>query len=201
MNIELLSVTNNPDKLIEEAGRTCYLSTDKITESSSDNFIQRAIKRGHESIVEHASATFRISGVSRALTHQLVRHRLASYSQQSQRYVNEEDFDYVIPCSITENKNPEVIDVFTLAMAYSHLAYKRLRELGVPREDARFILPTATATEIVVTMNFRELRSFLKLRMSESAQWEIRKLAHSILDVMIQIAPNVFQDLEVKNEK
>jgi thymidylate synthase (FAD) len=136
----LLAVTPNAEKLIEEAGRTCYLSLDRITDESEKNFIRKSIINGHHSILEHASASFRIRGASRAFTHQLVRHRVASFSQQSQRYVNESEFNYIIPPEI--EKNPEAAKVFRKFIEDSRVAYLKLRELGIKKEDARFTLPT-----------------------------------------------------------
>jgi len=194
MKIELLSHTPDPENVIEIAGRTCYKS-----EIGNPSIIRNWIKAGHESVIEHASATFRFSGVSRSMTHQLVRHRLASYSQQSQRYVNEDNFDYVIPEEILGNEN--ALYLFIDTMEHINESYKTLRELGIKKEDARYVLPNATATEIVTTMNFRELRSFFKLRISKRAQKEIRDVAIEMLLEVVKIAPNVFQDIVENYEK
>ena len=208
MHIELLSITPDPEKLIERAGRTCYLSFDKITNESAGVFIRGAIKRGHESILEHASATFRVTGVSRALTHQLVRHRIGfSFSQQSQRYVKEDQFDYVVPDSIKNNKEfieawfpgcglQSMSEKYNKHMKATQNLYDYFIKNGVKPEDARSILPNACVTEIVVTANFRAWRHFLKLRLDHHAQEEIRLLAQSIGKVLIENAPNVFHDLE-----
>ena len=190
--IKLLAITPNCEKLIEEAGRTCYKSGDKKTDTSSDNFIRTAIKRGHESIIEHASATFRINGASRSFTHQFVRHRLASFSQQSQRYVDEAEFNYIIPPSILEN--PEAAELYRKYMVNTAETYSKLRQTGILKEDARFILPNALESEIVFTANFRELRTIFSLRLEKSAQWEIRKVCMDMLDIMKQEAPSVFGD-------
>lgn len=191
MKIELLSITPDAEKLIEEAGRTCYQST-----PGDPTIIQRWIKAGHESMTEHACVTFRVSEVSRALTHQLVRHRIGfSYSQQSQRYVNEDGFGYVIPPSIAEN--PAAVEQFINLMDKIQTYYALLREQGIKKEDARFVLPNACHTEIVVTMNFRAARNFFKLRLDKHAQWEIRQMAGYMLSILKQYAPNVFYDMEV----
>ncbi len=108
-DVELLAVTPDAERLLEEAGRTCYLSLDKIADASEKNFIRGCIKRGHHSILEHAYASFRIKGASRSFTHQLVRHRPASYSQQSQRYVDESEFRYIIPPDISDNSKAEAL--------------------------------------------------------------------------------------------
>lgn len=193
MKIDLLSITQNCELLIESAGRTCYDSSENITKESSNKFIKMLVKNGHESVLEHASAVFRISGISRACSHQLVRYRLASYSQRSQRYCKEDNFEYVIPEKIKNNQN--LMTKFTNIMYHIDKEYKSLLLNGIKPEDARYILPNACSTEIVVTMNFRELRHFIKQRISKKAQWEIRELAENILDVLLDHAPNVFGDI------
>jgi len=190
--VKLLAITPNCEKLIEEAGRTCYLSFDKITDSSSNNFIRGAIKRGHESIIEHACATFRIQGASRSFTHQFVRHRLASFSQQSQRYVDESEFNYIIPPTIANNA--EAADLYRKYMADTVEVYAKLRKTGILKEDARFILPNALESEIVFTANFRELRTIFLLRLEKHAQWEMRRVCMDMLDIMKHEAPSVFGD-------
>lgn len=200
MKIELLQYTPNPEELIEKAARTCYKSPSKP--ETRDKFLRGVIKSGHESVIEHASATFKISEVSRALTHQLVRHRVASYSQESQRYCTFEksygnvlDDWFVTPTSILENSNDEVRNVYRETMECIEDAYRKLVDSGIKAEDARFLLPNAAKTEIVCTMNFREWRHFLKLRCDSHAQWEIRDLANEILSKLYSIAPSIFEDL------
>jgi thymidylate synthase (FAD) len=171
----LLKITPDAERLIEAAGRTCYDTGDRAAADSAAKFIRMLIRRGHLSVLEHASATFRVKGVSRALTHQLVRHRLASYSQRSQRYVKEDGLAYVTPPAITANK--DALEVFRKALEEAREAYDKLLEAGVAPEDARFVLPNAAATEVVVTANFREWRHVLALRGHAAAQWEIRRLA------------------------
>jgi len=191
MRVELVRSTVEPERLIELAGRLCYGG-----EYQGDTeFIRQRIADGHESIVEHASATFLISGISRACSHQLVRHRLASYSQESQRYVEMDDLatKAITPFDI-DNSN-EAADVFSNTMLEIKYSYQRLRDLGIRKEDARFLLPNATATKILVTMNFRELRHFFKIRLTKQAQWEIRELAKRMLELVMEIAPNVFGDI------
>ncbi|HEX9935417.1 MAG TPA: FAD-dependent thymidylate synthase, partial [bacterium] len=146
------------------------------------------------SVLEHASATFRIRGASRACTHQLVRHRLASVSQQSQRYVNEEDFDYIEPPTV--QTNPEAHELFVDFMEKAREAYQRLQEIGISNEDARFVLPNAVESEIVLTANFREWRHILLVRGSRGAQWEIVCVTASILKLLKAEAPSAFSDLE-----
>ncbi len=193
--VTLLAVTPNGEKLIEEAGRTCYLSLDRIGDGTEKNFIRNCIKNGHHSILEHASASFRIRGASRAFTHQLVRHRLASFSQQSQRYVNEGEFNYVVPPEIAAN--PQALGVFREYIETSRKAYNRLRELEIKKEDARFVLPNALESQIVFSANFRELRFIFALRLHRSAQWEIRRVCLQMLKIMQSEAPSVFSDFVV----
>jgi thymidylate synthase (FAD) len=199
MKVELIAVTKylrgngTPEELLEHAGRVCYRSEKR---GGAANFLQARIREGHESIIEHASATFEISGISRACSHQLVRHRIASYSQESQRYVDLSDPNLVVPPGVAQS--PEAMRIWDDLTGRMKRAYRDLRELGARKEDARFLLPNATATRIVVTMNFRELRHFFRIRCDRAAQWEIRALAQEILRLTYQVAPSVFQDLYLK---
>ncbi len=197
MNVELIAITRylrgggTPEELLEHAGRVCYRSEPR---GNPGRFLMARVREGHESLIEHASATFEISGVSRACTHQLVRHRLASYSQESQRYVDMSEPEYVVPPSVAAD--PEALEVWGEATAGMAEAYRQLRERGVRKEDARFLLPNAAATRIIVTMNFRAWRHFIKERgLNRAAQWEIREVANRILDILHQQAPSVFEDL------
>jgi len=196
--VKLLAITPSPEALIEEAGRTCYLSLDKITKESKKGFIYRCLKSGHLSIFEHASASFRILGASRAFTHQLVRHRLASFSQQSQRYVDEKNFNYITPLEISAN--PEAAKIYKNFLSLSRETYAELRNLGIKKENARFILPNALESQIVFSANFRELRTILALRLEKAAQWEIREVCLQMLKILQKKAPNVFSDFII-NEK
>ncbi len=192
LSVELIAVTASAEKVIEQAGRTCYLSFDRIDEDSDKSFIQRLITMGHESPLEHAYATFRISNCSRAMTHQLVRHRLLAVSQQSQRYVSEDGFSYVVPDSI----DPKHIDDFHNDMKTIQQMYAKWRSRGLRKEDARFVLPNACTSEIVISANFREYRHIFKLRMSTKAQWEIRKACGEMLRILKDHAPSCFVDFE-----
>lgn len=198
MEVKLIYITPNPEKVIEEAGRTAHESFDRMTPESHKNFIRMLLKLGHESVLEHAVASFRISGVSRSFTHQLVRHRIASYTQKSQRYVNESNFDYVIPDTIA--KNDEALRIYDKFMQNCRFVYQDLIKLGIPKEDARFVLPNATKTEIVLTANFRELRHMIKLRGGKEAQWEIRRVFIEILKILKEYAPTVFEDFEIEGD-
>jgi len=180
------------ERLIEYAGRVCYRSTDKM--GQNPHFIEARVREGHESIVEHVSFTFLVEGISRACSHQLVRHRLASYSQESQRYCElEADDALVMPPAVQEN--PEARAIWQQAVEGLINAYRALRERNIRKEDARFLLPNAAATHIVVTMNARELRHFFSVRLHPSAQWEIRAVAWNMLRLVYPLAPSVFSDL------
>jgi thymidylate synthase (FAD) len=196
MQVVLIAITHylggngSPEELIEHAGRVCYRSQSRGNPAA---FIRARLRDGHESIIEHASATFEISGISRACSHQLVRHRLASYSQESQRYVDMSNPELVIPSAIAGNK--EATAVWERLEDTIQTAYQELRATGVRKEDARFVLPNATATRIVVTMNFREYMHFFRLRITPEAQWEIRQMAVMMLKNLVPHAPTVFGDI------
>lgn len=160
--------------------------------------LKNIVDRGHGSVLEHCVFTFSIEGISRACSHQLVRHRIASYSQQSQRYVDGSKFGYVIPPEI--KKNESFKKAFDSYMKNTMNFYNGLVALGIKKEDARYLLPNATTTNIVVTMNARELLHFIELRSSPRAQWEIRELAQEMLRQLKEVAPVIFGGLEVKEE-
>jgi len=199
MKVELLFITPEPEKLIEAAGRTSYLSFSKQGKDTEKAFIRALIKRGHLSVLEHAYATFRISGVSRAFTHQLVRHRLCSFTQQSQRYVDESNFNYIEPLSI--KNRPEAHSAFVDFMEKARKAYQALQKLGIKKQDARFVLPSAVESQIVVTANLREWRYIIELRSEPGAQWEIREAAIEILKILKKHAPTIFEDFELDKGK
>ncbi len=178
MRVKLISYTPDPLKTIYVAAKSCYSSVppDKIEtndEAKMEKLIREIIKMGHLSILEHISFTFAISGVSRVLTHQLVRHRLASYSQQSQRYVKMKP-DVVIPPTI--KRGDETKGMFENEIERIYEIYQGLMDKGIPKEDARYILPNAAKTNIVMTMNYREILHTSSLRLCPRAQWEIRQL-------------------------
>lgn len=194
MTIEIIASTPNPELAIAYAASTCYDSKPKELEPAR-KMIKAIIKSGHESCIEHASATFVIDGISRVVTHELVRHRIGfSYSQRSQRYVNEHEPSYVIPQEIAEV--PEATVIFNNAMESAWKSYAKLQGLGLKNEIARYVLPNACSTKITVTANFRAWRSFLKLRCSKRAQPEIRELACKLLAELCKIAPACFEDLK-----
>ncbi|HEX5772741.1 MAG TPA: FAD-dependent thymidylate synthase, partial [Geomobilimonas sp.] len=156
-------------------------------------FLDKIMSLGHQSVLEHASFTFGIEGISRVTSHQLVRHRVASYSQQSQRYVShKERFGAVVPPTIAER--PELLARFEAQLQALHQVYGEMVEAGIPAEDARYLLPNATETKILVTMNGRELLHFFELRCCERAQWEIRAMAVEMLRLVKGVAPTIFRD-------
>jgi len=197
--VELLSITPNAEKLIEAAGRTSYMSFDKQGKDSEKRFIRMLVKSRHHSVLEHAYATFRISAASRSFTHQLVRHRLCSFIQQSQRYVDESKFNYIEPDSI--KNNPKAHSIFIDFISKAKETYVKLNGLKIKKEDARYVLPNAVESQIVVSANFREWRNIIDLRGKAQAQWEIRRVAIEILKILKKHAPNVFGDFEVDEEK
>lgn len=199
MNVELLYHTPDPERAIATAARLCYAPVgaaelmETMPEERVKSVLTTIMKSGHFSTLEHVSYTFAIDGVSRALTHQLVRHRLASFNQQSQRYVKfANGLDTIKPDTVAEN--PEANALFDEAIEFAKDAYVRLLDMGIPAEDARYLLPNAAETKIVVTMNVRELLHFFELRCCNRAQWEIRDLAHKMLELARPTAPFVFAD-------
>jgi thymidylate synthase (FAD) len=191
LEVTLIAITPDAQKVIEQAGRTCWQSFDKADDNSQEGFIRRLLAMEHESPLEHAYATFRIRGCSRAMTHQLVRHRLMAVSQQSQRYVDERRFEYVVP----ETMPPEFVDDYHGDMKIIQQMYQKWRDRGLKKEDARFVLPNACTSEIVVSADFREWRHILKLRLSKKAQWEIRKSCKMMLAILHKHAPACFSDI------
>ena len=198
MDVTLLYHTPEPERAVATAARLCYAPVGgrELMESLTDEKIRKVLTTimtsGHFSTLEHASYTFAVEGVSRALTHQLVRHRLASYNQQSQRYVKfKEEPPIVRPASV--DTNPEAAQAFDEAIEACWQAYDKLVQVGVPAEDARYILPNACETKIVVTMNIRELMHFFSNRCCNRAQWEIRELAWKMLELVRPTAPFIFR--------
>lgn len=200
MEVKLMQYTPFPEPICAAAMSGCH-SVKAAHEldfpmTEVQRLIRLAKKQKHTSVLEHVSFTFSVKGVSRACTHQLVRHRLASYSQQSQRHVDpttSQDW-YVIP--------PTVIDKgehirYSKFMAICAMAYLQLKTAGLNEEDARFVLPNACKTNIVITMNARELLHFFYMRLSEKTQWEIRAMAFEMLNLVKDLAPTIFEDAGV----
>lgn len=221
LKVKLIAHTENPEKIIAAAAKLCYSSSsvdtilDGLTDEKTTEFINMLMSLSHESPIEHVSFTFAVEGVSRSLTHQLVRHRIASYSQQSQRYVKLDQFEYIIPPEIQGIK--EAKDIYVKSMEESQKSYDNLikilfdkhfnhlvdsgtkdekaRKMAEKKaiEDARYVFPNACETKIVVTMNARTLYNFFRHRCCERAQWEIRKLADEMLKQVKEVAPTLFQ--------
>ena len=195
IKVQLLAYSPEPEKLVARAMRQSRYSgsvTDlELKEEDTKRLIELALQLGHLSVFEHAVFTFAISGISRSCSHQFVRHRLFSFTQQSQRYVKLRDKDaFVVPPSIEENE--EATRLYEKELQNIFDTYQKLLSLKVPEEDARFILPNATETKIVATANARELMHFFKLRLDENAQWEIRELAMKMFELVNIVAPNIF---------
>ena len=211
LNVKLIGHTPDPEKII---AKLCYSSSDVdslmegLTDEKVKSFLELLFNLGHESPIEHATFTFAIEGISRACSHQLVRHRIASYSQKSQRYVNEGGFDYIIPPSIA--KHSYLCGQFEAMMKELQENYDWLRNClateiandeGIDKkaaekranEDARFLLPNACETKIIVTMNIRSLFNFFKERCCNRAQWEIREMAMQMWHLCMEVSPLIFQ--------
>jgi len=196
LRVNLINYTHEPEKTVAAAARLCYseINAEDIMKDldpeKQEHFLKKLMDLGHLSPAEHVSFTFSIEGVSRALSHQLVRHRIASYSQKSQRYVNEDGFEYITPPSI--GRNSEALEVYEQAMQMIQGAYEKLLKV-VPKEDARFILPNACETKLVATFNTRSLYNFFQHRCCLRAQWEIRMLASRMLQEVRKVAPILFE--------
>lgn len=199
MNVELLQYPDNPERAVATAARLCYapVGAKELMETMPPERVQSVLstimKSGHFSTLEHVSYTFAVDGVSRALTHQLVRHRLASFNQQSQRYVKfTEGVETVKPDTVSRDE--EANRIFDEAINAVLEGYQKLLDAGIPAEDARYLLPNAAETKIVITMNIRELLHFFSLRCCNRAQWEIREMAHRMLALVKPTAPYIFMD-------
>ena len=220
MKVTLISHTPEPEKLVAIAGKLCYSSSDigslkdGLTDDKIKNYVKMLVSIGHESVMEHVSFTFGIEGISRACSHQLVRHRIASYSQKSQRYVNESGFEFITPPAIHEV--PEAEAEYMKMISEITESYNKISDLltdhhksnfinegldektalskarKMANEDARFILPNACETKIIVTMNVRSLFNFFRHRCCNRAQWEIRDIANEMLRLCLEVAPNIF---------
>lgn len=221
-NVILLAHTPMPEHTVAAAAKLCYSSSsiqglnDNLTDEKAASFVEMLGEIGHESPIEHASFTFGIEGVSRSLLAQITRHRMASFSVKSQRYVREGSFEYVIPPEIENNAEAKAL--YDQIMAEDQAKYDRLTEILKAKhiktfldegkdektanrlaekkaiEDARFVLPNACATQMVVTMNARSLMNFFRLRCCNRAQWEIREIANQMLKLVSAEAPNLFKN-------
>ncbi len=195
MRVNLIEYTPNPDKTAAFAARVCYSSNPhslKLDDEEIKKILRRVIKSGHHSVLEHVNFTFLIEGISRVATHQLVRHRIASYSQQSHRYTKIKPDSFATPPSIEENQKAK--ELFEKHLKNSIELYEKLIELGIKKEDARFVIPQAVVSNIVITMNARELLHFFALRCCVRAQWEIREAAIQMLKLAKSKAPIIFEN-------
>lgn len=198
MMVKLVRHTPEPERTVAMSARLCYSPIgaaqleEKISDEQAASLVRKLVSMGHLSTLEHVTFTFAIEGVSRVLTHQLVRHRIASYSQQSQRYVKEHDFETIVPASIASK--PEAKAKFDKLMTEIQAMYDEFIALDIPAEDARYILPNATETKIVCTFNARSLLNFFSLRCCTRAQWEIRALANEMLRQCQAVAPVIFEN-------
>ena len=201
--VELESEINGEEilKKIEKIGRVCYKSEDRITDKSAKRFIESLLKRGHESVIEHVSLSVRIV-CDRGVTHEIVRHRVASYSQESTRYCNysKDKFDneltFINPCFWTGDEDKDKKDIWINTMKNIEKQYLELLKIGATPEEARSILPNSIKTELVMTMNLREWRHFLKLRTSKAAHPQMRQAANMILTLLKEKIPVIFDDIE-----
>lgn len=201
MRVRLLWHTPNPEVMVALAMRRCYNSKpieelEKELQSKQGyerELIAKALRDKTFDVIEHAVFMFEIEGVSRICTHQLVRHRLASYDQESQRFSAVEKEDFIIPHSI--QSNPEAFEVYQGVLKSSIEAFKKLKELEIAKEDARFVLPQSIGTKLVITANARSLMHFFYLRLATQAQWEIRELAEMMLRECRKVAPTIFKDV------
>ncbi|MBQ4000682.1 MAG: FAD-dependent thymidylate synthase [Oscillospiraceae bacterium] len=221
MNVYLLAHTPIPEKVVASAAKLCYSDStagdlmEGLTDESAAKYLRTLTEMGHESPVEHASFTFAIEGVSRSFLAQITRHRLASYSVQSQRYVRLDNFEYVTPPALT--KDPDVLALYEETMKRDAEAYNAISDKLKARytaeyvqqglsekaaaskaekraiEDARFVLPNACTTQMVVTMNVRSLRHLFMLRCCNRAQWEIHQVADEMLKLVYKVAPSLFE--------
>ena len=222
LKVTLITHTPDPEKTIATAAKLCYSPcdidtiSDDLTPEKIESFVTMLASIGHESVMEHVSFTFGIEGISRACSHQLVRHRIASYSQKSQRYVNEDGFEFITPPEIAADAKAKAEfdrSMAALTESYSKIASiltekhtktfmeqgmeeKEARSKAVKKanEDARFVLPNACETKIVVTMNVRSLFNFFRHRCCSRAQWEIKAVADEMLKLCREVAPNVFKN-------
>lgn len=193
MKVTLLAHTPDADLICAAAGNSCYSdrpASEIIEDIDAEKTLSRIVGMGHHSVIEHAVFTFSVEGVSRALTHQLVRHRIASFSQQSQRYVSIDEPSYVEPHSVAADD--EASRLFNETMEVIWDAYRRLEGMGIKPEDARYLLPNGCTTNITITMNARELLHFFSLRCCERAQWEIREMAEAMLEECRKVSPVIF---------
>ncbi len=187
-------------KKIEKYGRTCYKSEDRITDESAKKFIQNIINRGHESVLEHEKITVRVI-CDRGVSHEIVRHRIASYSQESTRYCNYSnekfgsELTFIMPVFWEDEEKEEQLNLWKQAMINAEKSYFALLKLGAHPQEARSVLPNSLKTEIVITMNLREWRHFFRLRTSEASHPQMRQIAQAMLCEFKEKIPVIFDDI------
>ena len=197
IQVELISYTPESEMVAKIAGLICYSAENDLGEIKNkakikpDEYLGKIIKNGHLSIIEHNMYVFYVTGISRTTSHQLVRKRIASFSQQSQRYVNADNFVYIVPDEIKKSKyGVEYEDL----IKQSHLLYQKMIQEGIEKEDARYILPNATSTQLIVSMNAHALVDFFAVRICERSQWEIREIAERMLEEVRKVSPTIFRN-------
>lgn len=199
LKVELLGYVDDPEQIVAAAVRQCYSPVGaaelkkKISEERRAALISQVISSGHLSTLEHSAYVFAVEGLSRAASHQLVRHRMASYSQQSQRYVDLKGIFPIVEPPASIRNDPESLRSFYEVVALEFAVYNKFMERGVPAEDARFILSNCAETKLVLTMNGRSLLHFFETRLCKRAQWEIRKLAALAKSKVVPVSPNMFK--------
>jgi len=193
MNVKVIATTQpldgDPQQLIEYAGRVCTNSLSRVGQNT-EKFIRERVKEQHLGLLEHNSITFLVEGISRVCSHQLVRSRVASYAQTSERYCDASALGFVIPESI--RADADTLEAYTKILTGLFVFYSTMRRAGIPKEDARFALPQATKTNILVTMNLRSYLHLFDMRIHPAAQWEIREMCMHMLDALLFYAPAVF---------
>lgn len=200
-SVELLWITPEAERQIELAGRTCYKSEDKISEDSARKFTMRMRKSGHHAMIEHAAASFRII-TDRGITHEIVRHRLASYAQESTRYCNYGTDKFGNECSFIEPPNLDgpQRSLWIEACEFAEKKYFAMLAAGCSAQIARSVLPTCLKTEIVMMANMREWRHFISLRGALSAHPQIRPIAYLVWEILMKYAPSIFEDLSPEKQ-
>lgn len=214
-NITFIQKTDKPLKTIEAAGRTCYKSENNMTKNSAKKFVRMLISRGHEAMLEHASLSYRIV-CDRGVSHELVRHRLFSFAQESTRYCdyNKGEIEFIIPCwfgddSVADGEVLTPTDIYNMCrqerfleesmfckcLEFAEQTYKTLREAGVSPQAARYVLPNGLKTEVVVTGNLRQWRNFFKLRLDKAAHPQMREIANLLIKDAVKQIPTVFDDI------
>ena len=202
--VKLITYTNNPELIVALASKICYANKfENILNNKNEIDVKKSIKtlikNKHFSPIEHASFTFYISNISRSCMAQITRHRIASFSVRSQRYINEQNFNYVLPkfnykqkynCDVNDNIEKKYINLMNLV----NDLYKEFKRSGINNEDARSILPNSTTTQLIMTMNARSLHNFFSLRLCKRAQEEIRKVAEKMFNEVVKVAPNIFHN-------